>query len=97
MQEKQSTGKIIGIKGSVVEIEFLGESPTVNDVLVLKEDPQIKMQVYSSSSPSSFYCIALGSPRKLYRGAEVDNTFEQLAVPVGASTLGRVMDVFGNP
>ncbi|MGI5826512.1 MAG: hypothetical protein ACOX50_03810 [Patescibacteria group bacterium] len=90
-------GKIISIKGQIVEVEFLDEKPAVHDVLVLKDDKESKLEVYSSSSPSTFYCLALTPVSKLYRGAVLVNTGESIKIPVGEEVLGRIIDVFGNP
>lgn len=89
------TGKIVSIRGQIIEVEFSDEKPRIYDVLVFKEDPSIKMEVYTSSSPTSFYCLALTSVAKLYHGAEVVNTKEPIKVPVGQALLGRVIDTIG--
>jgi F-type H+/Na+-transporting ATPase subunit beta len=97
-QTLKQTGKVIGIKGYIIEVEFLGDTrPNIHDVLYLEEDPSVLMQVYKSSSVSSFYCIALSIVSGVYRGARVVNTNKSLSVPVGAELLGRVYDLFGNP
>jgi len=48
------TGKIISIKGQIVEVEFLEGEPRIYDVLVCKDDPSVKMEVYTSASQNSF-------------------------------------------
>lgn len=90
-------GKVKSIRGQVVEVEFIGDKPSVNHIVVLKNDPSVKLQVYSSSGASSFYCLALSDTRWISRGSVVVNTAEPLSVPVGDQVLGRVIDVFGNP
>jgi len=90
-------GKVIGISGAIVEVEFLTKKPKMNDLLVLRDNPDIKMQVYRSASTSSFYCIALGDLTYLSRGSVVYNTGEQLQTVVGEAALGRVMNIFGDP
>lgn len=91
------TGKIVSIRGQIIEVEFADEKPRIYDVLLFKEDPTIKMEVYTSSSPTSFYCLALTTVAKLYHGAEVINTKEPIKVPVGQELLGRVIDTIGVP
>ncbi len=92
------TGKIISIQGQVIEVEFLQHKPANNDLLMLSEDNEVKMQVYSSSGPSTYYCILLSSTQeKVYRGAEVVNTNQPIHIPVGKEVLGRVMNIFGTP
>ena len=91
-------GTIKSVNGHIVEVEFTqDQKPVINNVLTLKEDPNVMMQVYKSSGPSAFYCITLSNPEKMYRGAEVVDTGSSLKVPVGDATLGRIMDVFGRP
>lgn len=89
-------GKIISVKGQVVEIHFPKEKPNINDLLVVKEDTAIKLQVYSSSKSSSYYCILLVKTHKLFRGQIVVSTGKPIQIPVGEGLLGRVIDIFGN-
>lgn len=90
-----SKGKIISLKGHVIEVEFFDEKPKIHDVLVLEDDFDVKMQVYTSSSASTFYCLSLSSAKKIRRGAVVINTQKPIQIPVGAEILGRIMDIFG--
>lgn len=94
---KKQYGYIIGVKGHVIEVDFPGEKPAINHLLVLESDPTIQMQVYASSGQSAFYCICFSSERKLWRGARVINTEKPITIPVGKELLGRVVDLFGNP
>ena len=91
------TGKIISIRGQVVEISFPGEKPSVHDIVVLEENPSIKFEVYTSSGQDTYYCILLTDSSILKRGANVINTHKPVTVPVGEEILGRVMDFFGTP
>ena len=94
------TGKIISIKDFIVEVFFDlegAENPHVNEILELKEHSEVKMQVYRSSGPNVYSCVALSSIGSYYRGAEVVKSADDLTVPVGSEVLGRVMDVFGAP
>ena len=95
--KKDNTGQIISIKEQVVEIAFKGEKPAIYDVLVLKDNPQLKMQVYASSGADTFYGLVLGSVEELRRGAVVVNTGFAAQFPVGESQLGRVGGTFGQP
>jgi F-type H+-transporting ATPase subunit beta len=90
-------GKVISLKGSIVEIEFLGEKPEINDVLVDENDDSIKLLVYKSSSENSFYCIVLTAYDNISRGSKIVSTGEKLNVPVGQGVLGRVINMFGQP
>lgn len=89
-------GKIVSIKGQIIEAEFLDEKPRINDVLVFKDDPAIKMEVYTSASSNSFFCLALTGIKNLHYGSVVLNTGEPIKVPVGNELLGRVIDTLGD-
>ncbi|HVZ11976.1 MAG TPA: F0F1 ATP synthase subunit beta [Patescibacteria group bacterium] len=92
----QSTGKIVGIQGQVVEVEFdEGRNPTVRNILVLETDPNIKLEVIMSSGEKTFYCLAFGAMDMLHRGARVLNTGQEISIPVGTEVLGRVINIFG--
>lgn len=91
------TGKIIGVKGQVVEIEFTGKKPQIRDLLTLQGDPGIRFEVYASSGPNRFYCLSLSRTNTLFRGARIENTQTPIMFPVGRELLGRVVDIFGRP
>jgi F-type H+-transporting ATPase subunit beta len=91
------SGKIISIKGQVIEVEFLEEKPKLYNILVAKEDPNIKMELYTSASTNSFYCLALTSVPKLHYGSIVVDTGQPIRVPVGHGMLGRVINTLGEP
>ncbi len=90
------TGKIISVKGQIIEVEFLDEKPNMYDVLIDKLDPTIKMEVYTSASPTSFYCLALTHVTSLHYGSTVVSTGQPIRVPVGKEVLGRVIDTLGD-
>lgn len=91
------TGKVISVKGQIIEVEFIDTKPHFNDVLIYKVDPSVKMEVYRSASPNSFYCLALTSVNKLHHGALVETTGQPIRVPVGPEMLGRVINTLGEP
>jgi F-type H+-transporting ATPase subunit beta len=90
-------GKVIAIQGQIIQVEFGQHKPADHDLLVLADDPTVKMEVYTSSGPSAYFCILLSPTSKLHRGAKVINTNKPIHIPVGKETLGRVFDIFGNP
>lgn len=92
---EDNIGKIKEVKGQVVEVEFLINKPQIHDLLVLVEDANVQLEVYSSASSSSFYCIVFQQVEKLYRGAKVLNTQKPIQIPTGPEVLGRVMNLFG--
>ncbi|OGK19109.1 F0F1 ATP synthase subunit beta [Candidatus Roizmanbacteria bacterium RIFCSPHIGHO2_02_FULL_40_13b] len=91
----KNTGTIKGIKGNIVEVEFLYEKPSINDILVLEDDANVKMEVFNSTDSTTFYCLGLTQAGKLHRGAVVKNTLAPLQIPVGEAMLGRVVNMFG--
>ena len=92
-----SKGKIVQIIGAVVDVEFeRDEVPRVYHALIVDEG-QIMLEVQQQLGDGIVRTIALGSTDGLKRGLEVTNTGDAINVPVGKETLGRVMDVMGNP
>lgn len=90
-------GTIISVLGQIVEVGFAKEAtPKVHDVLILEDDPKVKMEIYTSANLHSFYCLLLSTSTKLSRGKSVVNTGSPIKVPVGEATLGRAIDIFGN-
>ena len=93
----ENKGKIISVKGHIIEVEFEELPPSIHNVVYLEKDPDVKMEVYDSTSSSTFYCISLSSTKKLYRGSIVINSGEPIKIPVGDEVLGRVIDIFSQP
>ncbi|GHE31320.1 F0F1 ATP synthase subunit beta [Vulcaniibacterium thermophilum] len=92
-----SQGKIVQIIGAVVDVEFPREQvPKVYDALKV-ENTAITLEVQQQLGDGVVRTIALGSTDGLKRNLTVTNTGRAIAVPVGAGTLGRIMDVLGNP
>jgi len=92
-----SQGKVVQIIGAVVDVEFPRESvPKVYDALKIDGMP-ITLEVQQQLGDGVVRTIALGSTDGLKRGLVVTNTGDGIKVPVGKATLGRIMDVLGNP
>ena len=92
-----STGRIAQIIGAVVDVEFPREAiPRVYDALKL-EDRELTLEVQQQLGDGVVRTIAMGSSEGLSRGLAVMNTGNPISVPVGTKTLGRIMDVLGNP
>ena len=92
-----SSGNIVTIIGAVVDVQFPRESvPKVYDALVV-DDGGLTLEVQQQMGDGIVRCISMGSSDGLKRGVSVTNTGEPIAVPVGHGTLGRIMDVLGNP
>ena len=92
-----STGRIVQVIGAVVDVEFPREAlPKVYDALKL-EDRDLTLEVQQQLGDGVVRSIAMGASEGLKRGLSVANTGEPIKVPVGEKTLGRIMDVLGNP
>ncbi len=94
-----SQGKVVQIIGAVVDVEFPRESvPKVYDALKVEGTAApITLEVQQQLGDGVVRTIALGSTDGLKRGLVAHNTGEGIKVPVGQATLGRIMDVLGNP
>lgn len=92
-----SSGRIVQIIGAVIDVEFPRDAvPKVYDALVIT-DGNLTLEVQQQLGDGVVRTIALGSSEGLRRGLVVTNTNEPIKVPVGTETLGRIMDVLGNP
>jgi F-type H+-transporting ATPase subunit beta len=92
-----SSGRIIQIIGAVIDVEFARESvPKVYDALLV-DGTQITLEVQQQLGDGIVRTIAMGSTEGLRRGLNVQDTGAPVSVPVGEETLGRIVDVLGNP
>ncbi len=92
-----SNGSIVEIIGAVVDVEFpRTDVPKVYDALNI-ENSVIVLEVQQQLGDGVVRCIAMGSSEGMCRGMKVANTGNAIQVPVGQETLGRIMDVLGNP
>src|SRR5690242_19176043 len=92
-----ATGKITQIIGAVIDVQFPRESiPKVYDALKLK-DHDLTLEVQQQLGDGVVRTIAMGASEGLRRGLEVEPTGRPINVPVGKATLGRIMDVLGDP
>ena len=92
-----STGSIVEIIGAVVDVEFPRDAvPRVYDALTVEENG-LTLEVQQQIGGGVVRCIAMGASEGLKRGMKVSNTGSPISVPVGKATLGRIMDVLGNP
>ena len=92
-----SSGRIVQIIGAVIDVQFSREDvPRVYDALSV-EGGKITLEVQQQLGDGIVRTIAMGSTEGLRRGLQVTNTNAPVSVPVGKETLGRIMDVLGNP
>jgi F-type H+-transporting ATPase subunit beta len=92
-----STGTIVEIIGAVIDVEFPRDSvPKVYHALSVAESG-LTLEVQQQLGDGVVRTIAMGSSEGLKRGLRVENTNAPISVPVGTETLGRIMDVLGDP
>ncbi len=92
-----STGKIVQVIGAVVDVEFPRDSiPKIYDALKI-EGVALTLEVQQQLGDGVVRAIALGASEGLKRGLDVKNTGAPISVPVGKATLGRIMNVLGEP
>mgnify|MGYP001018961549 CR=1 FL=1 len=92
-----SSGRIVQIIGAVIDVEFPRDSvPKVYDALTVSEKG-LTLEVQQQLGDGVVRTIAMGVSDGLSRGLEVSNTGGPISVPVGEETLGRIVDVLGNP
>ena len=94
-----SSGKIVQIIGAVIDVEFPAAAiPRVYDALRVEgEGVETTLEVQQQLGDGVVRTIALGSTDGLQRGLNVNNTGAPISIPVGAGTLGRIMNVLGEP
>ncbi len=92
-----SSGRIVQIIGAVIDVEFTREDvPKVYDALKVSQTG-LTLEVQQQLGDGVVRSIAMGSSDGLSRGLEVSNTEQPITVPVGEETLGRIMNVLGEP
>ncbi len=92
-----STGTTVQIIGAVVDVEFPADAiPNIYDALIIDEG-NITLEVQQQLGDGIVRTIAMGASEGLKRGMDVRNTGAAIQVPVGEKTLGRIMDVLGQP
>ena len=93
-----STGNVVEVIGAVVDVEFPRDAvPKVYDALLIPAQEGLTLEVQQQLGDGIVRTIAMGASEGLRRGLEVNNTGQAITVPVGQETLGRIMDVLGNP
>jgi F-type H+-transporting ATPase subunit beta len=92
-----SSGEVVQVIGAVVDVKFPKDAvPKIYDALKI-DDSNVTLEVQQQLGDSVVRTIALGTSDGLRRGMVVENTGEGLKVPVGVKTLGRIMNVLGDP
>ena len=95
---KNNVGKISQVTGAVVDVQFDGDLPEILNALHTEnEGKTLVLEVAQHLGENAVRTIAMDSTEGLERGSEVADTGEPISVPVGPETLGRIMNVIGEP
>ena len=94
----KNTGKVSQVIGAVVDVEFEGHLPAIQNALEVDNNKQrLVLEVAQHLGESSVRTIAMDATEGLVRGAEARDTGAPITVPVGPETLGRILNVIGEP
>ena len=92
------TGHITQVIGAVVDVQFEGHLPAIlNAIETRNGGNRLVLEVAQHLGESTVRTIAMDTTEGLVRGQEVTDTGSPIRVPVGAGTLGRIMNVIGEP
>ena len=95
---KNNVGRITQVLGAVVDVQFPEELPAIQNALHTRvEDRTLVLEVAQHLGERTVRCIAMDTTDGLVRGQEVTDTGAGIAVPVGPGTLGRILNVIGEP
>ena len=91
-------GRVTQVMGAVVDVQFDGDLPFIQNALLTKmPDYTLVLEVAQELGERTVRCIAMDSTDGLVRGQEVTDTGEPIMMPVGPETLGRILNVIGQP
>src|SRR5882672_1064060 len=95
---KNNSGVVSQVLGAVVDVKFEGDLPAILGALELdNKGKRLVFEVAQHIGESTVRCIAMDSTDGLVRGAKVTDTGSSIRMPVGPNTLGRIMNVIGEP
>ena len=91
-------GRVTQVMGAVVDVQFDGDLPFIQNALTTKTaNDTLVLEVAQELGERTVRCIAMDSTDGLVRGQEVTDTGAPITMPVGPETLGRILNVIGNP
>ena len=91
-------GQVVQVIGAVVDVEFSGKLPEILNALEVNNNgKRLVLEVAQHLGDNTVRTIAMDETEGLVRGMEVKDTGEEITVPVGPGTLGRIMNVIGEP
>src|SRR5271168_883468 len=91
-------GRVTQVLGAVVDVQFEGDLPFIQNALTCRiDDCTLVLEVAQELGERTVRCIAMDSTDGMVRGQEVVDTGGPITVPVGPETLGRILNVIGDP
>src|SRR5271170_6994431 len=91
-------GRVTQVLGAVVDVQFPGELPFIQNALRCKiDDRTLVLEVAQELGERTVRCIAMDSTDGMVRGQELKDTGSPITMPVGPETLGRILNVIGEP
>jgi F-type H+-transporting ATPase subunit beta len=95
---KNNTGRVTQVLGAVIDVQFEGDLPYIQNALTTKiGDRTLVLEVAQEIGERTVRCIAMDTTDGMVRGSEVTDTGAPISVPVGPGTLGRILNVIGEP
>src|SRR5580704_18989909 len=96
--QSTSQGRITQITGAVVDVQFDGEMPAIlNALFTENEGKKLVLEVAQHLGENTVRAVAMDTTDGLVRGGKVSDTGAPIMVPVGPETLGRIINVIGEP
>ncbi len=93
-----TVGQVTQVMGAVVDVQFEGNLPAILNALTTENSgKELVLEVAQHLGENTVRCIAMDTTDGLVRGQEVKDTGDTISVPVGPATLGRIMNVIGEP
>jgi F-type H+-transporting ATPase subunit beta len=93
-----AAGKVTQVIGAVVDVQFTGELPAILNALITDNNgKKLVLEVAQHLGENTVRAVAMDATEGLVRGAPVSDTGAPIQVPVGKATLGRIMNVIGEP
>merc|ERR1712121_246480 len=91
-------GKVVAVIGAVVDVQFDGELPAILNALeVENKEPRLVLEVAQHLGENTVRTIAMDGTEGLVRGQLCRDTGDPIKIPVGEETLGRIINVIGDP
>jgi F-type H+-transporting ATPase subunit beta len=96
-QNSANQGNVVAVRGSIVDIYFPDQLPDINNQLIVGDKDEIIVEVITHLNNDIARCISLTPTHGLSRGTMVTDTGGTIMAPIGEETLGRMLNVFGEP